>query len=294
MYELHIKLRATLQLRMNFVSSTSEMSERKFCDGHETKLALVVVDTQQAGVPAAAAKALCLVFTLLLDVRGNFVFQNHQCRSPASELEPDVRFSHGMNSSSLTLYTRFEWSWTTGRSQWRSQPKMFDFTRATVFCLGYRLSKHKMTRYAKNLGGHGPLATSMVYHTAVLLRSASTENWNRIRPLRSFVSLRWSSFFGWHIKGLINLKMLVQRFGIRKGISPEQRTCLNPAFSLWCFLQPATSGKWESNKATCVVWLNILQRGSCQAGWKWACWKSICNISSVLKKMIVSPTNSDK
>ena len=34
---------------------------------------------------------------------------------------------------------------------------MFDFRRATVFCLGYRISKHKMTRYAKNLG-HGPLA----------------------------------------------------------------------------------------------------------------------------------------
>jgi len=35
--------------------------------------------------------------------------------------------------------------------------KMFDFSRMTVFCFGYRLSKHKMTRYSKNLGGHGPL-----------------------------------------------------------------------------------------------------------------------------------------
>jgi len=24
---------------------------------------------------------------------------------------------------------------------------------ATVFCMGYRLSNHKMTRYSKNLGG---------------------------------------------------------------------------------------------------------------------------------------------
>ena len=32
---------------------------------------------------------------------------------------------------------------------------MFDFRRATAFCLGCRLSKHKVTRYAKNLGGHG-------------------------------------------------------------------------------------------------------------------------------------------
>ena len=31
--------------------------------------------------------------------------------------------------------------------------KMFDFRRATVFCLRYCLLKHKMTRYSKNLGG---------------------------------------------------------------------------------------------------------------------------------------------
>jgi len=58
--------------------------------------------------------------------------------------------------------------------QWRSQPKNlggnlgaknFYFRLATVFCLEYRFSKHKMTRYFKNLGGHGPLgplATPMV------------------------------------------------------------------------------------------------------------------------------------
>ena len=28
--------------------------------------------------------------------------------------------------------------------------KMFDFRRAAGFCLGYRFSKHKMTRFAKN------------------------------------------------------------------------------------------------------------------------------------------------
>ena len=33
--------------------------------------------------------------------------------------------------------------------------KSFDIKRATVFPLGYCLSKHKMTRYARNLGGHG-------------------------------------------------------------------------------------------------------------------------------------------
>jgi len=44
--------------------------------------------------------------------------------------------------------------------QWRSQPKSlgrgksFDFKRATVFCLGHPLSKHKMTKCARHLGGH--------------------------------------------------------------------------------------------------------------------------------------------
>jgi len=30
---------------------------------------------------------------------------------------------------------------------------MFHFRRATLFCLGYRFSEHKMNRYAKNLVG---------------------------------------------------------------------------------------------------------------------------------------------
>jgi len=34
---------------------------------------------------------------------------------------------------------------------------MFDFKRATVFCLGYRLSKHKITICSKHFGGHDPL-----------------------------------------------------------------------------------------------------------------------------------------
>jgi len=41
--------------------------------------------------------------------------------------------------------------------------KNFDFRRATIFFLRHRLSEHKMTRYAKNLGGGplGPLAMPM-------------------------------------------------------------------------------------------------------------------------------------
>jgi len=33
---------------------------------------------------------------------------------------------------------------------------MFDFKLATVFCLGYRLSKHKITTYFKKLWGAWP------------------------------------------------------------------------------------------------------------------------------------------
>jgi len=44
--------------------------------------------------------------------------------------------------------------------------KSFDFKRTTVFCLGHRLSNHKMTRYARNFGEGmvplNPLATPMV------------------------------------------------------------------------------------------------------------------------------------
>jgi len=53
--------------------------------------------------------------------------------------------------------------------QWRSQPKilggqkfgedkMFDFRRITLFCLEKHLSKHTMSIFSKNLGGHDPFA----------------------------------------------------------------------------------------------------------------------------------------
>jgi len=34
---------------------------------------------------------------------------------------------------------------------------MIDFRRITLFCLGYRLSNHKITVFSRNLGGHGLL-----------------------------------------------------------------------------------------------------------------------------------------
>jgi len=46
--------------------------------------------------------------------------------------------------------------------QWRSQPKnsggvkMLDFRQITLFCLEYRLSKHKMTICSENSGGMAP------------------------------------------------------------------------------------------------------------------------------------------
>jgi len=40
---------------------------------------------------------------------------------------------------------------------------MFDFRRITLFCLEKRLSKHKMTRFSKNLGDPWPLWPSRSY-----------------------------------------------------------------------------------------------------------------------------------
>jgi len=71
--------------------------------------------------------------------------------------------------------TEFDWKRTSVRLPYRvagvGQPKFwegakyFDFKWATVFCLGHRLSKHKMTRYTRNLGDMAtlppPMATTM-------------------------------------------------------------------------------------------------------------------------------------
>jgi len=48
--------------------------------------------------------------------------------------------------------------------QWRSQSKNLGGQkiwrgRITLFCLEKRLSKHKMTIFSKNLGGHGPFGS---------------------------------------------------------------------------------------------------------------------------------------
>ena len=65
----------------------------------------------------------------------------------------------------LLLQLKREIAWS---KQWRSQPKtfggeIFRFRRATVFCLGHRFSKQKMTGYGKNywrgMAPWPPLAT---------------------------------------------------------------------------------------------------------------------------------------
>jgi len=52
---------------------------------------------------------------------------------------------------------------------------MFDFRRATIFCLGHRFSKHKITRCAKSLGGMAPWAPpGYVYDSRKNVVNAST------------------------------------------------------------------------------------------------------------------------
>jgi len=59
--------------------------------------------------------------------------------------------------------------------------KYFDFKRTTVFGFGHRLSKHKTTRYARNLGGmviFTPLATPTL--SAQALAKYKADFWFRI------------------------------------------------------------------------------------------------------------------
>jgi len=61
---------------------------------------------------------------------------------------------------------------------------MFDFRRITLFCSEKRLSKHKMTIFSKDLGGHGPfapLATAMLRTTGLGPRFMKFQNyWSNI------------------------------------------------------------------------------------------------------------------
>jgi len=51
--------------------------------------------------------------------------------------------------------------------------KYFDFKRATIFCLWHRFTKHKTTRYARNLWGMPPLTPSRLRLYFLWLRMLS-------------------------------------------------------------------------------------------------------------------------
>jgi len=68
---------------------------------------------------------------------------------------------------------------------------MFDFKLATVFCLGYRLSKHKITTYFKKLWGGmapwSPLATPVVHSwSAFPTIPVSDSRWTQHRCRHDF------------------------------------------------------------------------------------------------------------
>ena len=62
---------------------------------------------------------------------------------------------------------------------------MFVFRRATVFCLEYRLSKHKMTRYSKNFGGLARWpALATPFFSSVQYISASRQSQNTLSGIQ--------------------------------------------------------------------------------------------------------------
>jgi len=62
---------------------------------------------------------------------------------------------------------------------------MFDLRRATVVLFGTPLLKPQKTRYAKNLGGHDPLATSMFLASDVVTQTCEMKVSKTRRPLSS-------------------------------------------------------------------------------------------------------------
>ena len=85
---------------------------------------------------------------------------------------------------------------TKQRSQHESLGgKMFNSRRKTLFCLGYRLSKHKMTLFSKNLGAwscwpipgyvYGVTALSSAYNNREMCKTnwgSKITNWINICP----------------------------------------------------------------------------------------------------------------
>ena len=85
--------------------------------------------------------------------------------------------------------------------QWRSKfwgPKMCDFGRERVLCLGQRFSKHKMTGYAKYwgawpLGPRGYAYVSKVLHLSILICVPCTQRkWRNSRNTN--IHMQWIFF----------------------------------------------------------------------------------------------------
>jgi len=56
------RVASAVSLRMHFISSKPELSERNFCDSDEMKLTSALSGIQQAGATAATPKSVRLVF----------------------------------------------------------------------------------------------------------------------------------------------------------------------------------------------------------------------------------------
>jgi len=73
--------------------------------------------------------------------------------------------------------------------------KNFNFRRATVFCLGYRLSKHEITRYAKIWGVMAPwlrlCLQPVCSRTLLPAIDYSQDQHNKNKSLYSFAKKRW-------------------------------------------------------------------------------------------------------
>ena len=67
---------------------------------------------------------------------------------------------------------------------------MFDFRQKALFCLGYRLSKHKMTINSKNFGGHGPFGPPLGHAYDPAPTDWARTGLHNIRPARAFSVVR--------------------------------------------------------------------------------------------------------
>ena len=90
--------------------------------------------------------------------------------------------------------------------------KMFDFRRKTLFCLGYRLSKHKMTTNSKKLGGTWSFCPPPPVATPMQLRFA----------LQLSVTWGWGLRVGHQVRLLTAARLPDQRHGLRNSLATHE------------------------------------------------------------------------